>query len=724
MVRKEDITAHFKLRPRPQGFRELAVAFRFNRQEQKKLKRLLDEMLHAGELVQTRKGMYAPPAEINLIRGHFEAHKDGYGFVIPETPGQRDVFVPPSATMGAMSDDRVIARVEAPGRKGRIIRILERVRKKVSGTVEMSRTACYVRPKAKHLQFDVYIPPAGCAGVKNGQKVVVEITEYPTEPKRPPSGRILKVLREPEKPLEEIDAIIEEFDLPGRFQRKTLEEAKNLIVEKREIIEEKEIVEKKEISGKREMGRRKDLRGLPTVTIDGERAKDFDDAVSITLADIGYKLWVHIADVSHFVGWDSAIDMEARQRGTSVYFPDRVIPMLPPELSEDICSLVAGRERLTFTVQMDFDRYGKRFAAEFYPSLILSDERMTYTDVNEIIVGGDRGLRDKYKGLLKEFELMAELASLLRQRRLQRGSLDFDLPEPEVLLDMQGRPEAIMKSERNLAHILIEEFMVAANEAVAEHLQARGAPSLYRVHEGPDPEKVAEVLRLAGGLMKKRLPDYPALLEAARGGPEEEIITYMVLRGLKQARYSNVNAGHFGLASDCYTHFTSPIRRYPDLVVHRVLKELLASGKKEGALPEKRIDLLNELLPAIALQSSRTERNADFAEKAALDALKAWFMRERIGEEFAGRIIGVNSYGLRVRFDDFFVEGFLHVSTMTEDFYRFDEKTLSLSGKHSRRRFSIGDKIAVRVDGVNMEEKEVLLGLPPRAGNRKQGRGK
>ncbi len=690
MITKEDISAHFKKKPRPQSFRELAYALGLGSAEQRQLKRLLRELLHTGDLVQTRKGLYAPSEEVNLVKGYFEAHREGYGFVIPDNPGERDVFIPPPFSMGAMDNDRVIARPEPPGRKGRIIRILERARRKVAGTVQKTKTSCFVKPKSKAIGFDIYIPHEFCADVKNGQSVVVEIVEFPPD-KRPPEGRIVKVIEKPESPLDEIEAVIEEFGLPRRFPHEVTGSAKSLRL-------------------KKEAAKRKDLRALPTVTIDGERAKDFDDAVSIEVTELGYRLWVHIADVSAYVPWDSPIDVEARKRGTSYYFPDRVIPMLPRELSENLCSLLPDEDRLAFTAEMEFDRYGKRFGQKFYPSLIKSNERMTYTQVARILTGEDQALTERYQGLIKDFENMVELASALRGRRMARGSLDFDLPEPEVLLDIQGRPEAIVRAERNIAHILIEEFMVAANEAVAEHLSELDLPSVYRVHEGPDPDKLEDIYRIAKTLFRKSFPKQPtlsAILALAKDTPKEEIVNQIILRSMKQARYSTVNAGHFGLASACYTHFTSPIRRYPDLIVHRILKE---------ALPKKRISdekkgWLEENLPDMAFSSSRMERTADESERVVLRAMRAWFMRDKTGDEFEARIVGITSYGIRARLTDFFVEGFLHVSAMTDDFYVFNEKDFSLAGRHTGKKFRIGDVIRVRVDRVDMEEKEIVLGI-------------
>ncbi len=697
MVSRESILSFFREKTRrPLSFREIVSSMEVSRSEARALKRLLREMLMEGDIVMTRKGLYGPVEEMNLVTGYFEAHRDGYGFVIPEKPGERDIFIPSRSSLGALNNDRVIARVESwQRREGRIIRILERATTRIVGRLDMTKNAAYVRPKNKAIPFDLYISPADRGKARKGDNVIAEIISYPTD-KRPPSGRVIKVMKRPEDPRSEIEAIVEEFNLPQRFPRAVHDEAKRLF----QTAPEETVL------------KRKDLRRLSTVTIDGERAKDFDDAVSIKLTEHGYRLWVHIADVGFYIGLDSAIDNEARQRGTSVYLPDRVIPMLPKELSEDLCSLKPGLDRLAFTVEIDFSRDGERLGTRFYPSLIKSCERMTYTSVRKILVDYDRHERERYDHLLRDFELMNELCNILRTRRLQRGSLDFDLPEPEVLLDLQGRPEAIIRAERNLAHMIIEEFMIAANEAVAEHLESLGIPSLYRIHEEPDPMKIEDILRVVRPLVrlkKKSLhpADLAGLIIEIKGRPFEEIVNYMILRSLKQARYSPINVGHFGLASRCYTHFTSPIRRYPDLVVHRILREVLTKRH----LPDKRIKEFEAILPDIAFHSSRMERLADEAEREVINAMRVWFMGDKVGEEYEGRVVGITPYGLKVRLKDFYVEGFLHVSYIPDDFYQYNERTLSLVGRNTGRSFRIGDELRVRIDKVDMDEREIILGI-------------
>ncbi len=678
------------------SFRDISEAMGLSRPEARALKRTLREMLRTGDIVLTRKGLYGPSEDMNLITGYFEAHRDGYGFVIPEKPGERDIFVPPGSAMGSMNGDRVIARVENRHRRGgRIIRILERAVTRVVGKLDITRTAIYVRPKSKAIPFDIHIAAQDQGSARHGDSVVAEIISYPTD-KRPPSGKIVKIIEKPQDPRAEVEAIIDELGLPRKFPKSVTDETKLIQVE-RETRE-----------------KRKDLRDLATVTIDGERAKDFDDAVSISRNGQGYRLWVHIADVGHYVPWGCALDIEARKRGTSVYFPDRVIPMLPKELSENLCSLKPKVERFAFTAEMEFDHSGTRTAGKFYPSVIQSDERMTYTSVRRMLIERDTEERKKYDYLIGDFELMGELCEVLRTRRLNRGSLDFDLPEPEILLDLQGNPEAIIRAERNFAHMIIEEFMIAANEAVAEYLERLGAPSLYRIHEEPDPMKLEEIMKVVrplGRAVRKtiRPKDFPELLKSIKGSAAEEVINYIILRSLKQARYSPDNVGHFGLASESYTHFTSPIRRYPDLVVHRILREVIT--KKQ--LSDKRKKEIATMLPDIAFTSSRTERLSDEAEREVVNAMRAWFMKDKVGEEFAGRIVGVTPFGLRVRLAEFYVEGFIHVSYMTDDFYQYNENAMTLYGRHTRRTFRIGQELTLRLDRVDMEERELLFSPVP-----------
>jgi ribonuclease R len=698
MIKQETVSDFFKQRTsKPLSFKEIVRLMGLSRPEARALKRILRLMIRNGELILTKKGLYGPAEDMNLMSGYFDAHRDGFGFVVPEKPGERDLFIPPRATLGAMDGDRVIVRLENwRKREGRVVRILERSHARVVGRFDAKGPAFFIKPKEKAVPFDLYVTPGDRGRARHGDTVLAEIISYPTDT-RPPTARIVKVVEQPETPKADIEMIIDEFNLPRRFPRKVNDESKVLSTTKKD---------------RKSLSKRVDLRNLPTVTIDGEQAKDFDDAVSIRVIEGGYRLWVHIADVGFYVGWNSAVDAEARKRGTSVYLPDRVIPMLPKILSEDLCSLKPGVPRRAFTVEMDFDRFGSSLDTRFYPSLIRSNERMTYTSVRKILVDHDIDERVRYDYLLKDFETMADLCSILRANRLERGSLDFDLPEPEVILDICGNPEAIVKAERNLAHIVIEEFMIAANEAVAEYLEKSGVPAIYRIHEQPDPMKLEDVFRVVkhfGRLRQKKLkPKYFSdLLLSIKGTVEEEVINYLILRSLKQARYSAENVGHFGLASQCYTHFTSPIRRYPDLVVHRTLREFIEKKR----LPEKKDGEIQGMLSDIAFSSSHMERQAGKAERQVIDTMRAWFMRDKVGDEFEAKSVGITPYGIRIRLKDFYVEGFLPVSSMTDDYYQYNDRTMRLSGRHRKRSFRIGQELTVRVDRVDTEDREVIFGI-------------
>lgn len=697
MVNRDTVLQFFREKTkRPLAFKDVVSFMNLHRKEARALKRILRSMVRDGDIVLTRKGLYGPAEDMNLVSGYFESHKDRYGFVVLEKPGERDIFIPSRATMGAMHNDRVLVRIENwDRREGHIVRILERNQTRLVGIFEVMKTGCFVRPKNRYINFDLSVAQKDRRGAKNGDLVIAEIISYPTE-RNIPNGKVVKILEKPQGPKAEVEAVIDEFNLVRRFPRNVLKEARSLY----EFREEKR---------ERRTQKRKDLRALQTVTIDGENARDFDDAISIDIHEEGYKLYVHIADVGFYVRWNSAVDSEARKRGTSVYFPDRVIPMLPKELSEDLCSLKPKEERFAITVEIDFDRNGSRLNAQCYPSVIISNERMTYTSVKKILIDHDRHELDKYDYLLRDFELMGELCGILRNRRLEHGSLDFDLPEPEVLLDLQGIPDAIIRAERNYAHIIIEEFMIAANEAVAQYLTNLGIPILYRIHEEPDPFKFKEIIKVVkyvcktGCLSKPR--DFSELLKNIKGKPEEEIINYMVLKSLKQARYSNINVGHFGLASKCYTHFTSPIRRYPDLVVHRIIGEVFNRKR----MPDRRIKELQTLLPDIAFHSSRMERIANRAEMEVVDAMRVWFMKDKLGDEFDGRVVSISPYGVKVRLKNFFIEGFLHVSYMTDDFYQYNERRMSLTGRHTKRSFTMGQDVKVRIERVDMEDREIIF---------------
>jgi ribonuclease R len=692
-IDKESVFHFLKTKTsRPVSLKEIAKPFDIQRDEFRTLKRILRSLIRSGDIFKTKSGYYGVAKEMSLITGLFEAHRDGYGFVIPDKSGEKDLFVPPGRTMGAMSGDRVVARIEKRGKmEGSIIKILERGQKKVIGELCREKNIFYVRPKGKNVPFYIVIAPGDRGKAKSGDIVTVEITSFPTAA-GPPEGKVLKILPDVTEPRHETELIIEEYSLPRRFPASVLSGVRGL-------------------SEKMDLRKRVDCRNLLTVTIDGETAKDFDDAISIKKTGDGFVLYVHIADVSHFIPWDSTLDIEARRRGTSVYFPGSVIPMLPEKLSNNLCSLVPKKDRYTFTAEMCFDKKGHITDKAFYPSIINSNERMTYTSVKNILVDYDPAEREKYEYLLEGFDIMEELCEILRKHRITRGTLDFDLPEPEVLLDIQGRPEAIIRAERNLAHIIIEEFMIAANEAVASHLEKTGIPSIYRVHEKPDAAKLEELkpvfAALGINITKSGTRAFHSILKKIAGTAEQDLLNILLLRSLKQAKYSMENIGHFGLASKCYTHFTSPIRRYPDLVVHRILKDI--SVKKK--LSDKKRQYLEKLLPDIAVHSSKTERTADEAEREIVNAMRVWFMKDKVGDEYGGVVTNITSQGLKIQLKDFFVEGFLHVSSMADDYYRLDEKNYRLIGRRRKKSFSIGQRVNVRVERVDIEEREISLGL-------------
>jgi len=677
---------------KPVGMKEIARNIGVFSGRSGSLRRVLKSLTSSGSIYRTHSGLYGIADRMNLITGEFQGHRDGYGFILPDKSGEADLFIPRRKTMGAMSGDRVIARVESlKRREGAIIKILERARKRIIGKLCHEKGSYFVAPKGKNLPFDVLVSAGNRNGAKSGNLVLVELTSYPT-PTRPPEGRVLKVLPDADHPGVEIDMIIEEHSLPRSFASPVLKEAKGL-------------------SPTIRLGSRVDCRGLTTVTIDGEDAKDFDDAISIKKIKGGFILYVHIADVSHYVTWESGIDLEARRRGTSVYFPGQVIPMLPETLSNDLCSLLPRTDRFAFTVEMHVSTDGKMMKKEFYPSVINSNERLTYTAVGRILVDHDPVERERYGYLMEDLETMGELYDILKRSRVKRGSLDFDLPEPYILLDLQGSPEAIMKTERNVSHMIIEEFMIAANEAVSSTIEGLDVPSLYRVHEEPDIAKLDElrpILKTFG--LETRgagVSAFRSILKKIKGKTEGPMLNILLLRSLKQAKYSTENTGHFGLASKSYTHFTSPIRRYPDLVVHRVLKDIL-SGK--GITGENR-SYLQSVLPEIAAHSSATERTADEAEREIVRAMRAWFMKDKVGNVYEGFVTSINPRGLRVQLKEIFVEGFLRVSSMSDDYYWFDEERFRLIGRRRKKSFTMGDEITVRVESVDIEEREIAFSL-------------
>jgi len=644
------------------------------------------------------------------LTGRLMVHRDGYGFVTPENGGD-DVFIPARYLRGNLHGDKVEVELEpragAGKREGRVVRTLQQGVTRVVGRYRQGERDGVVSPDEQRIG-DILIPAAASAGAKAGQVVVAELTAYPGE-RRPPIARITEILGFPDEPEVEVLSVIRRFELPHEFPPAVLAEARTV----------------PQLPAEADLAGRTDLRGRVTVTIDGETARDFDDAVAVEREGANIRLWVSIADVSHYVRPGSPLDREAYLRGTSVYFPDRCIPMLPEELSNGICSLNPAVERLTLTAEMLFSPAGERIAATFYPSVIKSAARLTYTVVSRIVEHDDQEAKLAHRALVPHLMLMKELALILTERRSSRGSIDFDLPEPEIILDLQGETTAILRSERNLAHRIIEEFMLAANEAVATRLEELELPSLHRIHEPPDQAKLEALAEFLGPLGYSLAGEggvigsveIQRLLATASGKPEERLVNRLLLRSMKQARYAAENPGHFGLASPCYTHFTSPIRRYPDLVVHRTLKWALQAGSgRRGRLRGGPFPGYPEKLPEIGEDTSRCERTAMEAERDLLELKKVQFMADKIGEEYDGFVDGVTAYGLFVELEEIFVDGMVHISTLPQDFYRFLETEHTLVGERSGTRYRIGDRVRVVVAAVSPERRQIeftLAGVTP-----------
>jgi ribonuclease R len=692
----EEILRLMEEEDRPLLIREVLRLLGLAKDQRQRVREIFRDLAEEGKIVKIRGNRYGLPIKMNLVVGRVKCHPDGYGFVIPEREGEQDIFVSPRNLKEAMHGDRVVARVESirkKGREGSVIRILERGLRKVVGKFMRGKNYSYVIPEDERIIQEVFIPEGETKRARPNQIVVAEITRYPTERVRP-EGRVTYLLGYPDDPEVEPQIIIHKYDLPHRFSSTVVKEARNLPL----------------IPSPHDYQGRVDLRNIPTFTIDGEKARDFDDAVSIQKEkDGGMKLYVSISDVSHYVEERTALDEEAYIRGTSVYFPDRAIPMFPPELSNEICCLHPNSDRLTLTVERRFDARGNEKEVLFYPSVIRSRERLTYTIVKKILLDDDVGLKKRYADIFPSLEWMADLSQTLRQKRIERGALDFDLPEPEIILDLQGETEGIIRAERNLAHQIIEEFMIVANEAVAHFLEENGFPSIYRIHEPPKGEAVDEFRKFVSHLGHKMKKDaenpskeLQRVLLEVKGRPEERVVNNILLRSMKWAKYSANNVGHFGLASKSYTHFTSPIRRYPDLVVHRILKRVLS--KKDGSASE-------EVLVRKAEHLSHRERVAMEAEREILDRYRVRFMKDKIGEVFKGVIGGVAAFGFFVELQDIFVEGMVRVTSLYDDYYQYHEKQYCLMGERTHKTFRMGDEVVVRVDRVDVELRHIDFGL-------------
>ena len=827
MLTDAAILRHIERQPhRSAGFKQLVREMALRGDQRQQLADRLHALVKSGRLMETGRDRYAlaehAAAHQNLIAGRLTMHRDGYGFVIPNA-GQRstisgDIYINPQSIGSAMHGDQVLVelgRKKEDGRaEGRILRVLSRGNPTVVGTFHYGTRHNYVSPMDEKITQEVMIPrgmewpsgekkrvphpsrPSLAKGWEThderqarkssverdrvlggearrrewddleGLVVDVEITDWPS-PTENPRGRVVEILGYEDDFGVDVEIVIRKYHLPHRFPVEVLQEAQQF----------------EPLLPSGELRHRRDYRSLPIVTIDGETARDFDDAVTVRRMSNGnFELQVHIADVAHYVRESSTIDLEARLRGTSVYFPDRAVPMLPMELSTDLCSLRPQVDRLVLSCVMEIDHAGEILGYALSEGIIHSAERMTYTNVN-LILEGDHAQRQRYHQLVDIFELMRELAMILNRKRVRRGSIDFDLPEPVIEFDENGLMKGITRSERNIANRIIEEFMLSANECVASYLESKRIASLYRIHEKPDPKRVYDFETIAarfgyslgvGPLPIKRVqmraerrdrygtgrrpqaievPEevhitprmYQKLTQKIAGKPEERILSYLMLRSLKQARYSEKNEGHFALAAPTYTHFTSPIRRYPDLIVHRILKDVLrdsAEREEHGvpigiggvahsespspwskrqplALPTKRSGnekehraplggpIPEDMLHDIAEESSQSERRADDAERELMEWKKAKFMEERIGEEFDGLIVSVTKFGMFVELIDMFIEGLVPLGSLTDDHYLYHENTRQIIGQRSRKTYSLGDPIRVLVDRIDRTQRRI-----------------
>ena len=706
MPSTEQILDLFKERVHhPTSARELARLLRVPRDERVAFKRDLKRLAVSGQLVQVRGNRYALPDSEDLVAGRLQTNPAGFGFVVPddaETGERRDVYIAAANLTEAMHGDRVLVRVERQtprGLEGRIVRILERAHDTVVGRYESDAGGlAYVVPFDRRITTDIHIPSGQSASAEPNDMVVVQLTRWPTAT-RGAVGRVVEVLGNINEPGVDTQIIIRKHNIPDAHSEETVEEARRL----------GSAVRPGDITG------RTDFRLVTTVTIDGEHARDFDDAITLeTLKNGHYWLGVHIADVSHYVKEGSALDDEACERGTSVYFTERAVHMFPSELATGLCSLNPHVDRLVQSCLMEVDRRGNVVRYEIHDGVINSDARMTYTAVNAILTDHDAEAIEQYQTFVPLFESMRELFEILNARRRRRGSIDFDLPETEVILSEYGEIEAIVPAERNIAHRLIEEFMLLANETVAGHLVEHVMPSLHRVHEAPDVKKVAEFeafiepLGYGLGVTGRSVTPkhFQKLIDRIRGTPEERPIAALMLRTMQKARYDASSLGHFGLAAEHYTHFTSPIRRYPDLVVHRSLREL-----RRGPISDARREELDEDLPEIAKHTSDMERRADDAERELLQWKKVRFMADKVGDEYEGYITGVAPYGLFIELVEHYVEGLVHISSMADDYYRFLEQQHVLRGENTKKVYRLGDKVRVQVVRVDMERRQVELGL-------------
>lgn len=683
---------------------ELSAHFSIEDQDKDVFIALLQELEEAGEIILSKKKKYATPERLGFLKGTLKVNRKGFGFLIYD-PEKQDLYIPEDGMNGAIDGDVVLAKNRGidwdqhtghrePRPEGEVIRVLKRKREQIVGTFRTpSSNVAYVVPDDKVLPSDILIPEGKRLNALDGHKVMVKL--IPSAKGNTLQGEITEILGDADAPGMDIISIVRKHGINEKFPEEVLKEAESVP----DTISEEEIKS------------RRDLRERITVTIDGEDAKDLDDAVSVEQLENGnVRLGVHIADVSYYVREGSALDKEAYERGTSVYLVDRVIPMLPKRLSNGICSLNPKVDRLTLTCDVEIDPQGDFVSHDIYESVIRTKERMTYSDVKKILVDQDSELMEKYESLVPTFQLMGHLAETLNKKRMRKGSIDFNIEESKIIVDKEGKPTEIRKRSRTVAEKLIEEFMLTANEVVAEHYHHIDVPFVYRVHDTPDSEKLNTfyqfVARFGHSIKGKPETVKPKqlqeLLSKIEGTPEEPILSTIMLRSMKQAKYDTTCTGHFGLATHYYSHFTSPIRRYPDLLIHRVIREMI----EKGSVSPERHEELASFLSEAAHHSSVQERIAIDAERETNDLKKAEFMKEHIGEEFDGIIGSVTSFGFFVTLPDT-IEGLVHMRSLQDDYYNFDQNSYSLIGERTANVFSLGDAVRIKVSDVNLEERKI-----------------
>ncbi|MDD6795780.1 MAG: ribonuclease R [Clostridiaceae bacterium] len=691
----------------PMDLEELIAIFDIKKNEYTAFKKILRMMESEGIIKKTKRNKYMiadgvenhDKDEADLVIGILQAHPKGFGFLIPEEEGQKDVFIPSNCMNGAFNGDRISVRVTREDtstrkREGEVVEVIERNTTKVVGVYEDSKNFGFVVSEDTRMSQDIFISKKDRNSAEDGDVVVVKITKWP-ERNRKPEGVITEILGKKGDRGIDILTIIKKNGLPEEFPKKVLNYAEGISEE----------IDPEEYKGRR------DLRDLRMVTIDGEDAKDLDDAVSIEkLPNGNFKLGVHIADVTHYVKENSPLDKEALKRATSVYLIDRVIPMLPRKLSNGICSLNPRVDRLTLTCFMEINHSGKIVNHEITESVIKTNERMTYTDVTKILKDHDEELIKRYDYLYEDFKMMEELCKILRAKREKRGAIDFEIAEAKITLNEMGKPIEIKPYDRAIANRMIEEFMLAANETVAEHMFETHLPFVYRIHENPDEEKLAKFkefiynlgynIQWTENIQPKSFQD---ILEKVKGKNEETAVSTMLLRSMMQAKYSPDCSGHFGLAAPFYCHFTSPIRRYPDLQIHRIIKEYL-----HNEMTEKRVNRLKNIVGYAAKQSSEMERKAQDAEREVDDLKKAEYMQDRIGEEFEGIISSVTSFGVFVELPST-IEGLVHITDLDDDYYIFNEAHLSLVGEKTKKVYKLGDKVKVQCVNVDIANREIFF---------------